>query len=144
MEEELPDGWSAFIHHRIIARALLPAMRNVSKRFAVAQVTTDETTLACALERYRQAHGQLPEKLATLAPQFLAKVPHDVLTGEPLKYERLDDAEFVGEVEQINEVGTGGGGRTHTPVREPDFESSASANSATPAQRRNIDCDTAM
>ena len=29
--------------------------------------------------------------------------------------------------------GTGGGGRTHTPLREPDFESGASANSATPA-----------
>jgi hypothetical protein len=31
------------------------------------------------------------------------------------------------------QVGTGGGGRTHTPLREPDFESGASANSATPA-----------
>lgn len=29
--------------------------------------------------------------------------------------------------------GTEGGSRTHTPLREPDFESGASANSATPA-----------
>ena len=28
---------------------------------------------------------------------------------------------------------TGGGTRTHTPLRETDFESVASANSATPA-----------
>ena len=29
---------------------------------------------------------------------------------------------------------TGGGGRTHTPLRETDFESVASASSATPAK----------
>ena len=36
--------------------------------------------------------------------------------------------------------GTGGGTRTHIPVRIPDFESSASANSATPASgfKRNV------
>ena len=36
--------------------------------------------------------------------------------------------------------GTGGGTRTHIPVRIPDFESSASANSATPASgfERNV------
>ena len=32
-------------------------------------------------------------------------------------------------------IGTGGGGRTHTLLRVPDFESSASANSATPAMK---------
>lgn len=31
------------------------------------------------------------------------------------------------------EIGTDGGGRTHTTLRSPDFESSASANSATSA-----------
>src|SRR2546428_9111496 len=31
------------------------------------------------------------------------------------------------------EIGADGGGRTHTPFRVPDFESSASANSATSA-----------
>ena len=30
--------------------------------------------------------------------------------------------------------GTGGGTRTHTTLRSPDFESGASANSATPAK----------
>jgi hypothetical protein len=33
---------------------------------------------------------------------------------------------------------TGGGGRTHTPFRETDFESVASASSATPAKVVNI------
>src|SRR5450756_2939522 len=34
---------------------------------------------------------------------------------------------------QRAKVGADGGGRTHTPFRIPDFESSASANSATSA-----------
>jgi hypothetical protein len=37
--------------------------------------------------------------------------------------------------QQTNGIGTGGGGRTHTLLRVPDFESSASANSATPAMK---------
>ena len=34
--------------------------------------------------------------------------------------------------------GADGGGRTHTPFRIPDFESSASANSATSATRQTL------
>ena len=42
----------------------------------------------------------------------------------------------------LGENGTRGGNRTHTPLREQDFESSASANSATLAfgDFLNIDC----
>ena len=35
----------------------------------------------------------------------------------------------------MNALDTGGGTRTHTPLRETDFESVASADSATPAVR---------
>lgn len=35
---------------------------------------------------------------------------------------------------QSNDYDTGGRGRTDTPVKERDFESRASANSATPAK----------
>src|SRR5688572_29588171 len=35
----------------------------------------------------------------------------------------------------LKELGAGGGGRTHTPRRERDFESRASASFTTPAQR---------
>jgi hypothetical protein len=36
--------------------------------------------------------------------------------------------------------GADGGGRTHTSLRIPDFESSASANSATSAHRKVVTC----
>src|SRR5580704_4156943 len=37
-------------------------------------------------------------------------------------------------------IGPGGGGRTHTALRPPDFESGASASSATPGQQLKISC----
>ncbi|MGI8967322.1 MAG: hypothetical protein ACR2H1_14730, partial [Limisphaerales bacterium] len=48
-----------------------------------------------ALERYRIANGKFPENLAALSPQFLQKIPHDVINGEPLKYRHTDDGQFV-------------------------------------------------
>lgn len=41
------------------------------------------------------ANGQLPETLAALGPKFIAKLPHDVINGQPLKYRRTDDGRFL-------------------------------------------------
>ncbi|MEI2726621.1 MAG: hypothetical protein V9H26_24805 [Verrucomicrobiota bacterium] len=51
--------------------------------------------MACGLERYRLAHNQYPETLDALAPQFITKLPHDVINGQPLKYRRTDDGSFI-------------------------------------------------
>jgi hypothetical protein len=97
MEQAL--GSSAGVHtvfqHLFFARLLLPALEKMSRRFALGQVAADEAALACALERYRLANGKLPENLDALAPKYIARLPHDVLTGVPLKFERVSDAEFV-------------------------------------------------
>ncbi len=45
--------------------------------------------MAIALERYRLAHGEFPESLDALAPQFMEKIPHDIINGQPLHYRRL-------------------------------------------------------
>jgi hypothetical protein len=57
-----------------------------TERFVYAQVCVHLTRVAIALERYRLAHGQYPSTLDALAPQFLAKVPHDIIGGGNLKY----------------------------------------------------------
>lgn len=41
---------------------------------------------AIALERYRQKHKSYPDKLASLAPEFLKIAPTDFMTDEPLRY----------------------------------------------------------
>lgn len=44
------------------------------------------TAVACAMERYRLAHGQYPEKLDTLVPAYLPAVPTGRFDGLPVKY----------------------------------------------------------
>jgi hypothetical protein len=65
------------------------------KMLAVGQTQVNEAIVACALERYRLAKGRFPETLPALSPQFLAKIPSDVITGEPLKYRRHEDGQFI-------------------------------------------------
>jgi hypothetical protein len=89
----------------IFARLLLPSLGNASKRFAYGQASIDLARTAIALERYRLAQGGYPDSLDALAPQFMKKVPHDVIggppsqssgaTSQPLHYRRTDDGQFV-------------------------------------------------
>ena len=64
--------------------------------------------MAIALERYRLAHGEYPDSLDALAPQFIAKVPHDVIGGQPLHYRRTSDGQFVLYSVGWNETDDGG------------------------------------
>ena len=84
-------GWN----HDIFFAMLLPPLKKITKKSAVGQTSMDEAAVACALERYRLAHGDYPEKLAALVPQFIAAIPQDIFSGEPLKYRRTDDGKFV-------------------------------------------------
>lgn len=64
-------------------------------KFAHAQTAIDLARVAIALERYRIAHGDYPETLAPLTPQFIGTLPHDVINGQPLHYRRSAGSEFV-------------------------------------------------
>jgi len=79
----------------LFARLLLPELGKYAMRVAHCQNAANMARIAIALERCRLAHGEFPESLDTLAPQFIAKVPHDVIGGQPLKYRRAADGSFV-------------------------------------------------
>jgi hypothetical protein len=79
----------------IISVMLLPALGRAAEKFAQAQSSVDLARVACALERYRLANGQFPETLAALAPKFIVSLPHDIINGQPLKYRRTDDGQFI-------------------------------------------------
>jgi hypothetical protein len=85
----------AILHHRLMALVMLPGLRNIHAKAAIAQTAADQAALACALERYRLANGQFPETLAALSPQFMAHAPNDVITGQPYKYRRTEDGQFT-------------------------------------------------
>jgi len=81
--------------YTILAAIAVPNLVRASQVMARTQSLANEAYLACGLERYRLAHGQYPETLAALVPQFADKLPHDIIGGEPLKYHRASDGEFV-------------------------------------------------
>jgi len=64
-------------------------------KVAVAQTAAQGAVTACALERYRLAHGRYPDTLAVLVPQHLAAVPNDVIDGQPLRYRREGADGFI-------------------------------------------------
>jgi hypothetical protein len=63
---------------------------------------------AVALKRYELRHGQLPQSLAALAPEFLAEVPHDFMVGRPLRYRLNGDGSFA--LYSVGEDGQDDGG----------------------------------
>ena len=78
-----------------------PVVESLEKRWIQAATVTDQTRLACALERFRLARGAFPQALSELAPDFLPAVPAEIVNGEPYRYRRTDDGSFA-----LHSVGT--------------------------------------
>jgi hypothetical protein len=93
--ESLSAFVSSVLHHQVFAEGRVELHSTLPRIAAAAQTTANQAAIACALERYRLAHGQFPETLSALTPQFMPRPPNDVITGQPYKYRRADDGEFV-------------------------------------------------
>lgn len=74
--------------HQLLAAMMLPSLVKIPMKGGFAQAAADQSTLACALERYRLAHGHFPDKLEALTPDFISSLPHDVISGDAYKYRR--------------------------------------------------------
>jgi len=81
--------------YKVQALMVFPAISASVKKFAKIQSQVDLARVANALERFRLAHGEYPETLDPLAPQFIAQLPHDLINGLPLYYRRTEDGSFV-------------------------------------------------
>ena len=102
----------------LLARLILPAQGQAATRLAYGQASVDLARTALALERCRLAQGAFPEALDTLAPQFIDKLPHDIISGQPsqgsgsasqpLHYRRTSDGQFVLYSVGWNETDDGG------------------------------------
>jgi hypothetical protein len=73
----------------------LPSIRSLVQGTIYMQTSLDETRTACAIERYRLAHGTLPPDLNALCPEFLSAVPLDPMSGQPLHYRPGQDDSYV-------------------------------------------------
>jgi hypothetical protein len=87
------------IHHvnpyNVFASMLMPVLSSPVQKCAYAQNAVTMARVAVALERYRLAHGAFPDLLDALSPQFIQPIPHDIINGDPLQYERTGDKQFV-------------------------------------------------
>jgi len=97
-----------FPAYKAQALMVFPAISGTLRKLAAIQVSVDLARVACALERYRLAHGDYPETLGELSPQFIAKVPHDIINGQPLHYHRTEGGQFVLYSVGWNETDDGG------------------------------------
>jgi hypothetical protein len=94
--------------YKVQALMTVPALDATVKKFAAIQASVDLARVACALERYHLTHGEYPETLDALAPQFIAQIPHDIINGQPLHYRRTDDGQFILYSVGWNETDDGG------------------------------------
>jgi len=87
------------------------AIPNFSKAIQVSafnQTLVNEAQIVCALESYKLAHGNYPETLDVLVPQFTEKIPYDIIGGQSLHYHRTDDGKFMLYSVGWNETDDGG------------------------------------
>ncbi len=83
------------IHTILLYRGYYPHLSGFLPMPTKQQTYVNLALIVCALESYRLANGAYPDTLSSLEPAFLKRVPHDITTGEPLKYRRTDDGRFL-------------------------------------------------
>jgi len=84
-----------FSPYSSLSAIAIPNYLKAAETVARNETLVHEAFIACGLERYRLARGQYPETLDALIPQLAAKLPHDVIGGQPLKYRRTADGRFL-------------------------------------------------
>jgi len=78
-----------------LSQVAMPALTGSAKRIAAPQTILRSLATACAVERYRMAHGRLPATLEDLVPAFLPSIPTDPLTGKPLCYKPSESSSYL-------------------------------------------------
>jgi len=96
---------------------------NCGYHFAWAQTARNEALIACALERYRIRYGKYPDSTEALSPEFIQDIPHDVIDGNPLRYRRTADGQFLLYSIGWDEIDDGGAvdKQTHSWDRTGDW-----------------------
>ena len=101
---------SSFLERAYFSLSFLttPALGNVEESCLHGQTMIHLTRVACALERARRADGTYPETLDALAPKYISVLPHDIITGKPLRYRRTADSRFLAYSVGMNAKDDGG------------------------------------
>jgi hypothetical protein len=69
--------------------------RHMHLRAAAMQVRAECLVAAVAAHRYKLRHGHFPASLEELVPEFASSLPHDWMSGKPLRYRLLENGRFL-------------------------------------------------
>jgi len=64
-------------------------------RMATTETKRRMLVAAIALKRYQMHHGNYPEQLSALVPEFVSSVPMDFMDGQPLRYRLQKDGSYL-------------------------------------------------
>ena len=105
----------------LFAAIAIPNYSKALQNFAFNQTKANEAQIVCALERFRLAHGNYPQTIDALVPQFIEKPPHDIIGGQPLHYRRTVDGKFLLYAVGWNETDDNGTPGTLSDVKKGDW-----------------------
>lgn len=94
-EKEINALGKHFRPSTFYAEIAVPNFAKAFQTLAYNQTLVNEAQIVCTLERYHLAHGNYPATLDTLLPQFIERLPHDIIGSQPLVYRPTADGKFL-------------------------------------------------
>lgn len=73
---------------KILVYTMVPCFNHIVASYFELNFWLDSAKCSIACERYRRKHGELPESLNVLVPEFLETVPNDPFDGKPIRYNK--------------------------------------------------------
>jgi hypothetical protein len=108
LEKEKIVSQSKYAPYSFMIAIAVPNIIKAIQTLGYTQTQVNESEIVCALERYHLIHGEYPEALAAVTPQFITELPHDIVGGAPLHYRRTEDGKFLLYSIGWNETDDGG------------------------------------
>ena len=105
--------------HSMFSQSIV-SLSGVLRRVMTVEAARQMVVTAIALKRHQLKHRSFPERLADLAPEFLATVPTDPVDGQPLRYRKDVDRTFL--LYSVGENAKDDGG---DPKNQPGHETSS-------------------
>lgn len=79
-------------HYYFLFRLTAPFYGYALHRYVRMQTQMEQARIVMAMERYRRARGTYPAALAELVPEWIAAIPADTGSHQPMIYRRSDDS----------------------------------------------------
>jgi len=125
-EKEIKRTGARFRPYAFFAAVAIPDYSKAIESVGRNQTLAGQALVACALERYLLKMGSYPTSPAQLVPQFVNKLPPDVIDGADMKYRRLGTHQFL--LYSIGWNDKDDGGVSFTGGKERDWVWAASRN----------------